>query len=153
MSKSKRSTPAQSVTTEATDQRPGRSPQTPDPEVLPKPKRRTFTAEYKADILAQADACAPGQVGDLLRREGLYSSYLTDWRREREGGAMNGLKPKKRGRKRNPDKELQDENEKLRRQVQGLENELYKARMVIDVQKKVAMLLGVVERTSNEGES
>jgi len=153
MSNSKRTTPTQSVTTEAAGQRAGRPSGAPDPEVLPKPKRRTFTAKYKADILAQADACAPGQIGALLRREGLYSSYLTDWRRERENGARNGLTPKKRGRKRNPDKKLQAENEQLRRQVKGLENELYKARMVIDVQKKVALLLGVMETTSSEGES
>lgn len=153
MSKPKRATPTQPVTTEASGQRPGRPSQAPDPEVLPKPKRRTFTAEYKADILAQADACGPGEVGALLRREGLYSSYLTDWRRERDGGAMNGLKPKKRGRKGNPDKKLQAENEQLRRQNKRLENELYKARTVIDVQKKVARLLGVLETTSSEGES
>lgn len=153
MSESKRTTPAQSVSTEALGLRPGRPSQTPDPEVLPKPKRRTFTAEYKADILAQTEACGPGEIGALLRREGLYSSYLTEWRRERENGAMNGLTPKKRGRKPNPDKELLAEIEQLRRQVRGLENELYKARTVIDVQKKVAMLLGVLEPTSSEEES
>ena len=153
MSKQKRSTPARSMTSETSEPRLGRLLQAPDPEVLPKPKRRTFTAEYKANILAQVDTCAPGQIGALLRREGLYSSHLTDWRREREKGAFNGLKPKKRGRKPNPEKKLQAENEKLRRQIQKLENELHKARTVIDVQKKVALLLGVAETTNSEAES
>lgn len=152
MSKQKRATPARSMTSEASGPRSGQPLQAPDPEVLPRPKRRTFTAAYKADILSQVDACAPGQIGVLLRREGLYSSHLTDWRRERESGGMNGLKPKKRGRKPSPDKKLLAENEKLRRQNQKLENELYKARTVIDVQKKVALLLGV-ETTSSEVES
>jgi len=69
----------------------------PDPEVAEKPQRRRFTAEYKVRILRDADACAvPGEIGGLLRREGLYSSHLTEWRRQREQGALAGLAPKKR---------------------------------------------------------
>ena len=153
MSKSKRATPTLRISTPTPEQEPVGPSQTPDPEVLPRPKRRRFTAKYKADILAQVDACGPGEIGALLRREGLYSSYLTDWRRERDSGAMNGLKPKKRGRKPNPNKQLVTENEQLRRQVKKLENELYKAQTIIDVQKKVAMLLGEVETTRREEES
>jgi transposase len=78
----------------------------PDPEVVAKPKRRTYTAEYKQRILAEAEAAAaiPGGVGALLRREGLYSSLLAYWRRERANGILEALTPQKRGPKstRNP---------------------------------------------------
>ena len=115
----------------------------PDPEVVAKPKRRTFTAEYKLGILQQAEAAAatPGGIGSLLRREGLYSSLLATWRRERANGILEALTPQRRGPKsqRNP---LQEENQKLRRQVGQLTEELRKAEIIIDVQKKVAALLG-----------
>ena len=79
---------------------------TPDPEVVAKPKRRKFTAQYRLRILEEAESCTqPGEVGRLLRREGLYSSYLTEWRRARREGSLQGLTPSKRGRKpaeRNP---------------------------------------------------
>jgi transposase-like protein len=72
----------------------------PDPEVVPKAKRRQFTAKYKLRIVREADACTePGQIGSLLRREGLYSSYLTKWRQQREDGQLQALSSKKRGRK------------------------------------------------------
>ena len=75
----------------------------PDPEVPEKKTRRKFTAAFKLRILQQADQCAqPGEIGALLRREGLYSSHLTTWRRQREDGILQSLKPKKRGRKKNP---------------------------------------------------
>jgi transposase-like protein len=115
----------------------------PDPEVVANAKRRTFTAEYKLRILAEADAAAaqPGAIGALLRREGLYSSHLVTWRREREGGILKGLTPHKRGpkSKRNPQEE---EMQKLRRENQRLTEQLRKAEIVIDVQKKVGALLG-----------
>ena len=115
----------------------------PDPEVVANAKRRTFTAEYKLRILAEADAAAaqPGAIGALLRREGLYSSHLVTWRREREGGILKGLTPHKRGpkSKRNPQEE---EMQRLRRENQRLTEELRKAEIVIDVQKKVGALLG-----------
>jgi transposase len=119
------------------------APTQPDPEVLPTAKRRAFTAEYKLGILAEADAAAahPGGIGALLRREGLYSSHLVTWRRERQAGMLKGLTPHKRGpkSKRNPQDE---EMQKLRRENQRLTEELRKAAIVIDVQKKVGALLG-----------
>ena len=115
----------------------------PDPEVVAKAKRRTFTAEYKQRILQEADSAAatPGGVGTLLRREGLYSSHLVSWRRERSQGIQEALAPRKRGRKsqRNP---LEEENQKLRCQNARLTEDLRKANIIIDVQKKVAALLG-----------
>jgi transposase-like protein len=115
----------------------------PEPEVVATAKRRTFTAEYKLRILAEADAAAsqPGAIGALQRREGLYSSHLVTWRREREAGILKGLTPHKRGpkSKRNPQ---EDELQKLRRENQRLREELRKAEIVIDVQKKVGTLLG-----------
>jgi transposase-like protein len=114
----------------------------PDSEVEAKPKRRTFSTEYKIRILEEADAATtPGGVGALLRREGLYSSHLTSWRRERATGIIQGLKPRKRGRKSERDP-LAEENEKLRRQVGQLTEKLRKAEIIIEVQKKVAALLG-----------
>jgi transposase-like protein len=110
-----------------------------------RPKRRTFTAEYKLRIVREADAAlASGQagaVGELLRREGLYSSLLTEWRRQRESGELSGLAPKKRGptSQKNP---LADELAKLQRENERLQHELTKANTVIDVQRKVAALLG-----------
>lgn len=115
----------------------------PDPEVVAKPKRRTFTAEYKQRILQEAEAAAatPGGVGALLRREGLYSSLLAYWRRERATGILEALTPRKRGpkSKRNP---MAEEMEKLRRQNARLAEDLRKAHIIIHVQKKVAALLG-----------
>ena len=115
----------------------------PDPEVVAKAKRRTFTAEYKLRILQEAEAAAAtrGGIGALLRREGLYSSLLATWRRERANGILEALTPRKRGpkSKRNP---LEEENQKLRRQNARLTEDLRKAHIIIDVQKKVAALLG-----------
>jgi transposase len=115
----------------------------PDPEVSAEAKRRTFTAEYKQRILTEADAVAkePGAIGALLRREGLYSSHLTSWRRERAAGVVQGLTPRRRGprSRRSPE---QDEIERLQRVNQRLAEQLRKAEIIIDVQKKVAALLG-----------
>lgn len=115
----------------------------PDPEVVAKAKRRTFTAEYKQRILQEADRAAttPGGVGALLRREGLYSSHLVTWRRERQAGIFEALQPRKRG-PRSQYNPLAEENQKLRRQVGQLTEKLRKAEIIIDVQKKVAALLG-----------
>ena len=111
----------------------------PDPEVSTKANRRSFTARYKRRILEEADRCVDrGEMGALLRREGLYSSHLTTWRRQREAGELAGLTPKKRGRKR--DKEaaelgkLRCENERLRKQLD-------QAELIIAAQKKLALLL------------
>jgi len=114
----------------------------PNPEVVAKPRRRAFTAEYKQRILQEADAArVSGSIGALLRREGLYSSHLVTWRRERDAGILDALTPRKRGpkSKRHP---LEEENQKLRRQNERLAEQLRKAEIIIDVQKKVAALLG-----------
>lgn len=115
----------------------------PDPEVVAKAKRRTYTAEYKQRILEEAEAAATtrGGVGALLRREGLYSSLLAVWRRERANGICEALTPQRRGPKSkgNP---LEEENQKLRRQNARLTEDLRKAQIIIEVQKKVAALLG-----------
>ena len=116
-------------------------PESPDPEVTPKAKRRSFSAPYKKKILAEVEAAAgSGGIGGILRREGIYSSTLTSWRKERDA-AIEGAFARKRGPepKRNP---FTAENEKLRRQNQRLQEELRKAEIIIDVQKKVALLLG-----------
>ncbi len=118
-------------------------PSRPNPEVVAKAKRRIFTAEYKLRILQEAEDAAGkrGGIGALLRREGLYSSLLATWRRERADGILEALTPQKRGpkSKRNP---LEEENLKLQRQNARLTEELRKAHIIIDVQKKVAALLG-----------
>jgi len=114
----------------------------PDPELVAKPRRRTFDAAYKRRILEEADSASfSGSIAALLRREGLYSSHLTAWRREREAGIRDALTPSKRGPKpsRHP---LQDEYDKLLRQNARLTEQLRKAEIIIDVQKKVAALLG-----------
>jgi len=112
------------------------------PKWLPKPNARTYTAKYKQRILVEAETAAavPGGVGALLRREGLYSSLLTYWRRERADGIREALTPRKRGpkSKRNP---REEEFQKLCRQNARLTEDLRKAHIIIDVQKKVAALL------------
>lgn len=129
---------------------PGTDRQAPDPEVVEKPTRRTFTAEYKARILRLAENCAEGEVGALLRREGLYSSHLSKWRKQRDKGALAGLEPQTRGRKPAPRNELAQENERLRRHNEKLTEQLRKAHVIIDVQKKVALLLGTVTEPTEE---
>jgi transposase len=115
----------------------------PDPEVVVKAQRRRFTAEYKQRILQEADACTQyGEVGALLRREGLYSSHLSTWRRQRQQGELQGLTPAKRGRKADP---LAAENARLQRETERLKAQLARAELIIDVQKKVSELLGLPE--------
>lgn len=112
----------------------------PDPEVLERPKRRRFTAEYRASIVRQADACTKkGELGALLRREGLYSSSLTEWRKQRDRRTLDV--DKRRGRKPTPVAET--ELVRLRRENVKLTKDLAAARMVIDVQKNVSALLGI----------
>lgn len=114
----------------------------PEVEVDPKAHRRQFSAKYKLDILRRADECtAPGALGALLRAEGLYSSHLSTWRRQRDGGELAGLTPKKRGRKRieidardRKIVELQRENSKLTARAE-------RAEVLVELQKKVAALL------------
>ena len=109
----------------------------PSPEVLERPVRRRFTVEYKLRILAEADACSePGMLGELLRREGLYSSHLSTWRRLRDEGVLAGLTPKRRGRKAKQKNPLADEVTRLSRENDRLKDQLRQAELIIDVQKK-----------------
>jgi transposase-like protein len=113
-------------------------------EVTEKAKRRGFTAEYKRRMLAEVDACTkPGEVGALLRREGLYSSHLAAWRQAaRERGATQGLEPRKRGPKALPKDARDGQIAELERKAAKLEVELERAKTIIEIQKKVAFLLG-----------
>src|ERR1035437_1492828 len=120
-------------TRRATDANAGAAP--PAPEVVAQAKRRRFTAEYKHRILTEADqARGSGGIGALLRREGLYSSLLTTWRREREAGVRQALAPQKRGPKSKRDP-VAEHVQKLQRDNQRLTEQLRKAAIVIDVQK------------------
>src|SRR6266536_4454371 len=110
-----------------------------DPELVERPRRRRFSAEYKLRILREADGCErPGEVGALLRREGLYTSHLTYWRKQRDAGALREL-GRPRGRKRaDPrDREIAE----LRRRSERLESELAKARKLIEIQGNLSALL------------
>lgn len=118
-------------------------------EVAARPQRRTFTAEYKKRILEEVDAATgKGSIGAIMRRERIYSSTLSGWRKER-AAAVDQAFSQKRGPhpKRNP---LTKENDKLRRQNQRLQEDLEKARIVIEVQKKVARLLGQLKPDADE---
>ncbi|MGA6925163.1 MAG: IS3 family transposase [Desulfosarcina sp.] len=109
----------------------------PDPEVPEKISRRKFTAAYKLRVLQKAEQCLqPGDIGVLLRREGLYSSHLTSWRRQRENGILQGLKPKKRGRKAKPEDPSAERMAQLEKENQRLKNRLRKAEIIIEAQKK-----------------
>ena len=118
--------------------------QPPPTEVVPKAKRRQFSAPYKLRILQEYQRCTkPGERGALLRREGLYSSNLTTWRRQRDQGQIGALSPKKRGPKPAPDAALVREVTRLQKENQRLEQKLKQAELIIDVQKKVSALLGI----------
>jgi len=116
----------------------------PNPEVSQIAKRRRFSADYKLNILRQADACSEmGEVSALLRREGLYASHLSVWRRQRDAGSLQALKPKTRGRKPAQKNPLADENARQQREIKRLQLRLKKAEIIIDVQKKVSEMLGI----------
>lgn len=119
-------------------------------EVVAKGKRRQYPAEYKLRILQEVEACkGSGEVGALLRREGLYSSLVSKWREQRERGSLTGLSGQKRGPKVDPQaKEL----ERLQRENKRLQEKLERAELIIDVQKKVARLLGVPLEDNNQSE-
>ena len=125
----------------------------PDPEVPEKAVHRRFTAEYKLNILQQAEACRGEEgIGALLRREGLYSSHLTTWRRQREIGMLSGLSPKRRGRKASARNPLQPEVDRLRKETDRLQKRLKQAELIIEVQKKISQMLGIPLETSEKGE-
>ncbi len=116
----------------------------PDPEVTEKTQRRRFTAEYKRRILAEADKCKkPGELGALLRREGLYSSHLANWRAARDRDGKIGLEPKKRGPK--PKAKPDDKDRKiieLERELAKAQARAERAEFLVEMQKKMAQLLG-----------
>ena len=115
----------------------------PDPEVPARAKRRRFTARYKLRILEEAEACrAPGEVGALLRREGLYSSQLTQWRRARREGSLKAL-AKPRGPKGRRRDEVAVENEQLRKENARLRRRLEQANTILEIQKKASEILGI----------
>jgi transposase-like protein len=121
---------------------------------LEKPARRRFTAEYKRRILEEADRLtAPGELGALLRREGLYSSHLSTWRKQREQGMLDGLAPKKRGRKPKRKDPLVEENQRLRRENARLAARLKQAETIIEVQKKLSTMLGIPLPTPEKSEN
>jgi transposase len=123
----------------------------PDPEVPERPVRRRFSAAYKLDILAEIDAAEPGGIGAILRREGLYSSHLVDWRRARDRGALEALARPSGRPKPNP---LAKENERLQRENTRLSGRLVTAERIIEIQSKVSALLGIpLAQPSEDDES
>lgn len=121
----------------------------PDPEVDAKPRRRTFSAEYKLEVLKEVDACSSeGEVGAILRREGLYSSHLKTWRDQRDMGALREL-----GRRRGPRSKRQDkEVERAQRELARLERENAQLRQIVAIQKKASELLGIALASAEIGE-
>jgi len=118
-----------------------------DTEVVAKAERRRFSAEYKLRILEEAEACSSGELGALLRREGLYSSHLTTWRRQREAGQLAGLAPKRRGPKPNPEAE---ELKRLRKENARLQVRLQQAEAIMEAQKKLAQLFGLSSTSESD---
>jgi transposase len=124
------------------------------PEVPEKAKRRRFDAAYKLRVLEEADRCTqPGQLGELLRREGLYSSHLTSWRKQRDEGVLQALGPQKRGRKPKRKDSQALEIQRLSRENQRLVERLRQAETIIEVQKKVSEMLGNSPPSQNNDET
>jgi transposase len=142
-------------TTETIKQRP--QPvmiDSPDPEVPEAKPRRNFTARYKLRILAEADRCSrPGELGAMLRREGLYSSNLTTWRRQREKGLLQAMSAKKRGRKHKEKNPLASRVAQLENENRRLEQKLKQAELVIEAQKKMSEILGIAQNLSESDEN
>jgi transposase len=117
-------------------------PRIEDAEVPAVPRRRSFTAEFKREVLAEVDAAEPGEIGAILRRRGLYSSHLTEWRRQRDEGALTGLAPRQRGRKAQAKNPLRDEVARLEHELARVTARAKRAEGLVALQKKVAELLG-----------
>ena len=133
---------------------PNRHAVVPNPEVSEKPQRRTYPAEYKLRILKEADACKQtGEVGALLRREGLYFSHLKTWKTQREEGTINALQPKQRGPKTKPANPLARRLSELHQENRRLKDRLKQAETIIEVQKKVSEILGIEQRRREIGEN
>ena len=127
----------------------GAGRQRPDPEVPERARRRRFTAQYKLEMLAAYDAAPEGEKGALLRREGLYSSHIVEWRRARDAGALAGLVAS-RGR---PRRDARDDRiARLEQEKRQLEQELAKARFVVEVQAKLHALLETISESEQEPE-
>ena len=125
-----------------------------DPEVAAVAKRRQFSSSEKRRILAEADRCSEvGEIGALLRREGIYSSYLTTWRKQREVAERAALEPQKRGRKADPALAETQRVAELTQQVEQLRRQLVQAETIIDVQKKLCTLLGLPTAADPEEKS
>jgi len=126
----------------------------PDPEVPEKKPRRKFTAKYKLRILEEADACTqPGQLGALLRHEGLYSSYLTTWRKQKAKGLLQAMMPKKRGRKRKEKNPLSKRVAALEKENLRLQQKLKQTELIIEAQKKMSEILGIAQNLDEIDES
>jgi len=126
----------------------------PDPEVPEKKPRRRFTAAYKLHVLHLADQCSqPGEIGALLRKEALYSSHMTTWRRQRQEGSLQGLSPKKRGRKAKPIDPSAERIAQLEKENLRLKLNLRKAEIIIEAQKKISEILGINQNLENCHES
>ena len=121
-----------------------------DSEVSAKAVRRQFSAAYKLRILQEAEGCSKGEVGALLRREGLYSSHLTTWRRQQAAGQLAGLAAKPRGPKPNPEAE---ELKRLRKENERLQRRLQQAEAIIEAQKKLSQLLGLTRMNEEDSET
>lgn len=118
-------------------------PASPDPEIRPKAVRTQWSARDRLRILEAADACPPGELGALLRREGIYSSHLSRWRRQRAQGELAALEPKRRAEPSSETRAQAAELARLQRENQRLQAKLAQAEVIIDVQKKLATLLGI----------
>lgn len=130
------------------------TPKRPNPEVPEKKPRRRFTAQYKLRILSEVDACThPGDIGAILRREGLYSSNITTWRRQLQEGALKGLTPKKRGRKKQEDSALAKRVAELERDKKQLTEKLKQAETIIEVQKKISEIFGTSQPGNDDKKS
>jgi transposase-like protein len=124
----------------------------PDPEVPAKATRRRFSARYKLRILEQTDGCDSGEVGALLRREGLYHSNLQTWKKQRDEGTLEGLTPRKRGRKPKPVNPLDSQLRQLQSENRKLKVKIEKYEAMLELQKKVSQLLGISLAGSQESE-
>lgn len=118
-------------------------PTTHDPEIRPRAARAQWSARERLRILAAADACPPGEIGALLRREGIYSSHLSRWRRQRAQGELAGLEPQRRATPTPETRAQVAELARLQRENQCLQAKLTQAEVIIDIQKKLATLLGI----------
>ena len=124
----------------------------PDPEVTEKKPRRKFTAKYKLEIIEKADACdKPGQLGALLRKEGLYSSHLSTWRRQRRQGLLEAMSPRRRGRKPKERNPLADQIAGLQKEKRDLQARLKQAELIIEAQKKISEILQITRATNDSG--